>query len=63
MRRKRRALALADQTASHPFRRSLPSYASASGAGRFRWRVSACDVREFLTAYCAAFLAVSTFIF
>ena len=66
METKRRALVLADESARHPFRRSLPPYlrkqAPASLARR-RWRrLDSRDWRGFFNSYCAAFLAVSVFI-
>jgi hypothetical protein len=70
---RRRALVLGDESARHPFLRSLPPHVrSAIGegpaeartdAGPF-WRraITAGDWRDFFMAYCAAFVAVSLFI-
>ncbi|HYD06893.1 MAG TPA: hypothetical protein VEC60_14260 [Reyranella sp.] len=45
----------------HPFRRSV-RFAALKRSARRRPVLTAQDVREFLMAYCACFLAVSTFI-
>lgn len=45
----------------HPLRRRI-AFAAARRATRRAPRITAQDVREFLMAYCACFLAVSTFI-
>ncbi|WP_374527889.1 hypothetical protein [Novosphingobium sp.] len=64
-RTKRRSLVLTDETAGHPFRRSLPPHVrtglAVAGEARGRW-ISLDDVRDFLMAYCACFLAVSLYI-
>ncbi len=74
----RRSLALTDETARHPFLAGLPPHVrhavpdeeeEGEGAkpglqaviGRL-WRVSSGDVRDFLMAYCACFMAASLFI-
>lgn len=69
----RRALVLTQESAGHPFRRSLPAHiftelpeadvvAEDNAAAANRWRMNGGDWRSFLTAYCASFLAVSIFI-
>ena len=71
----RRALVLTDETARHPFRASLPPHVCRPVKGhpvtgrpvtgrpvKTRWRPSVQDVKEFLLAYCACFIAVSVFI-
>lgn len=61
----RRALVVTDETARHPFRASLPPHLRAleeEGTPQRTWRITAQDVRDFLLAYCACFLAVSAFI-
>lgn len=63
----RRSLVLTDEAARHPFLASLPPHVRRGGApvtpaGR-KWRLSAEDLKEFTTTYCAAFLAVSLYIF
>ena len=45
----------------HPFRRTM-RFAALKQAARRGPLLTAQDVREFLMAYCACFLAVSTFI-
>lgn len=63
----RRTLVLTDESARHPFLASLPPhvrFVAAEGEDedvRSRWTMQ--DLREFLMAYCASFLAVSAFIF
>lgn len=65
----RRALVLVDEAARHPFLRSLPPHvrqpleeaAPEESPERKRW-LTLRDIREFLMAYCAMFVAVSTFI-
>ena len=63
---KRRALVLADETARHPFLRSLPPHVRKPVAEptdwRARFRVTASDWRSFFTTYCAGFVIVSVFI-
>jgi len=63
MRTKRRALVLFDESAHHPFLRSLPPHVrKQSPAQPGRTRIGRDDWRSFLAAYCAAFLVVSIFI-
>jgi len=60
---KRRALVLSDEEARHPFRaRLLPVRSHPTKPGFRSSRITAQDVREFLLAYCACFLAVSLYI-
>lgn len=68
-RTRRRALVLGDESARHPFLRSLPPHVRAAigedqGAALPFWRraITAGDWRDFFMAYCAAFVAVSLFI-
>lgn len=70
----RRALVLTDETARHPFRASLPPLVRQPVQGqpvrhwpslRLDLSLSAGqiqDVKDFLLAYCACFIAVSLFI-
>jgi hypothetical protein len=61
----RRALVITDETARHPFLASLPPHVRTStepGAPQRTWRITVQDVKDFLLAYCACFLAVSAFI-
>lgn len=62
---KRRSLVLTDETARHPFRARLAPHiragAQPTAISRNRW-FTLVDVREFLMAYCACFLAVSLYI-
>lgn len=61
----RRALVVTDETARHPFRASLPPHLRApgeEGPPQRTWRITAQDVKDFLLAYCACFLAVTAFI-
>ena len=63
---RRRALVLSDEAAGHPFLRSLPPHVrkvEPEPAGRRSWRFGWSDVRTFLAAYCASFLAISIFIY
>lgn len=63
----RRALVLTDESASHPFLASLPPHVRRvseaieveRSAG---WKITVQDVKDFLLAYCACFIAVSAFI-
>ncbi|MCB2077794.1 MAG: hypothetical protein KDE55_08865 [Novosphingobium sp.] len=61
----RRALVLSDETASHPFLRSLPPHVrhcdDASDEKPPFWRFTRRDWRDFLSTYCAAFVVVSAF--
>lgn len=66
-RRRRRALVLTDEAARHPFLRSLPPHVrkaepAAAPQSRGRWRITTTDLREFLYAYCACFMAAMAFI-
>lgn len=62
----RRSLVLTDETARHPFRASLPPHCREVLApddedeARKGWSMQ--DLRDFLLAYCACFLAVSAFL-
>ena len=60
----RRSLVLGDESARNPFLRALPPHVRRGTkpvpVRRSRFRVT--DVREFLMAYCACFIAVSAFI-
>ena len=60
----RRALVITDEAARHPFRASLPPHVRRDAANppQRTWRITAQDIKEFLMAYCACFLAVSAFI-
>ncbi|MFT4026855.1 MAG: hypothetical protein QM676_08655 [Novosphingobium sp.] len=61
----RRALVITDETARHPFLASLPPHVRAVdliGPHQRTWRITMQDVKDFLMAYCACFLAVSAFI-
>ncbi|GAA4768332.1 hypothetical protein [Novosphingobium ginsenosidimutans] len=61
----RRALVVTDETARHPFLASLPPHVR-RGIGPIRKAVrkhfTMQDVKEFLMAYCACFVAVSAFL-
>ncbi len=61
----RSKLVLTDETAHHPFLMSLPPHVR-SGAERSdmqpKWRLNTQDVKEFLMAYCACFMAASIFL-
>lgn len=72
-RTRRRALVLGDESARHPFLRSLPPHVRGSiGEERvpnhagslpfWRGAITPRDWRDFFMAYCAAFVAVSLFI-
>lgn len=61
----RRALVITDETARHPFLASLPPHIRGEmheGPPQRTWRITVQDVKDFLLAYCACFLAVSAFI-
>jgi hypothetical protein len=61
----RRALVVTDESARHPFLASLPPHVRGldqDGPLQRTWRITTQDVKEFLMAYCACFLAVSAFI-
>jgi hypothetical protein len=62
----RRSLVLTDEGSRHPFLASLPPHAR-SGAkalrtSRMRQLLTLQDVKDFLLAYCACFVAVSLYI-
>jgi hypothetical protein len=61
----RRALVVTDEAARHPFRASLPPHVR-RGIEPIRSAVgkhfTLQDVKEFLMAYCACFVAVSAFL-
>lgn len=61
----RRALVVTDETARHPFLASLPPHVrhgrALAAPPKQAW-FSAKDLREFLMAYCACFMAVSAFL-
>jgi len=65
----RRSLVLTSDAAGHPFRASFPPYVLIPHEVEKRrpWRaaltIDARDMRDFLMAYCACFLAASTFFF
>jgi len=65
MNTKRRDLVLTDETARHPFRAGLPPHlrsgVPATAMGQ-RWPAIGGGLRDFLAAYCAAFVVVMTFI-
>lgn len=61
----RRALVLTDETARHPFLASLPPHVRRGTRPvptRCKAWLTMQDLRDFLMAYCACFLAVSTFL-
>jgi hypothetical protein len=61
----RRALVLTDEEARHPFLARLAPHVRRTESHvprRFDLRITAQDVKEFLLAYCACFMAVSAFI-
>jgi hypothetical protein len=66
MENRRRALVLTDESARHPFLRSLPPHvrklASPASPLRGEWRVTSTDCRDFLCTWCAAFVAMSVYI-
>lgn len=62
---RRRFVVLTGEAASHPFWAGLASHFSAKAAApRFMRKlgISAQDLRDFVMAYCACFLAVSLYI-
>lgn len=59
---KRRLQIQADAGARHPFRSRFGVCRAAWGAKLRGMGITAQDVREFLLAYCACFLAVSLYI-
>jgi hypothetical protein len=61
----RRSLVLGDESARNPFLRSLPPHVrrGTKPAQARRWGgLGIGDLRDFLMAYCACFMAISTFI-
>lgn len=61
----RRALVLTDESARHPFLASLPPHIRKTAEpvpAHMPWRITAEDVRDFLLAYCACFLAASLYL-
>jgi hypothetical protein len=60
--KKRRALVLCDESARHPFLASLPPHVREVEEPQPRRLTSGSGWREFLTAYCASFVAVMVFI-
>ncbi|WP_336986837.1 hypothetical protein [Altererythrobacter aquiaggeris] len=61
----RNTLVLTDEMARHPFLATLPPHIRTGGARRDevpRWRIGTQDVKDFLMAYCACFMAASIFI-
>jgi len=61
----RRALVLTDENARHPFRASLPPHVRRGGMPQ--WPVAPArnrlqDLKDFLLAYCACFIAISAFL-
>ena len=66
MTRNRRALVLGDEAARHPFRRSLPPHVRASARAvepDSLWKkLLHGEWRSVLTAYCACFVSVLTFV-
>jgi len=61
----RRALVMTDESARHPFLAGLAPHVRSHDTivpPRFEWRLNAQDVKEFLLAYCACFMAASAFI-
>jgi hypothetical protein len=63
MNRKRRALVLVDESAKHPFLASLPPHVRqvARDLDR-RSTISGPGWRQFISAYCASFVAIVVFI-
>lgn len=67
MRKQRRALVLTDESARHPFLASLPPHVRRAvpeleEVPASSWRLSLGDLRQFMMAYCATFVAVTVFI-
>jgi hypothetical protein len=61
----RRALVVTDESARHPFLASLPPHVrkgNKPALARSERSSGMQDLRDFLMAYCACFLAVSTFL-
>jgi len=60
----RRSLVLTDESARHPFLATLPPHIRRDREpipSRMPWRLTIDDVRTFLIAYVACFMAVSAF--
>jgi hypothetical protein len=62
MTRKRRSLVLTNEAARHPFRMSLPPRVPLPPVASGKWRLTASDARDFVTAFVATFVVVSVFI-
>lgn len=60
----RRSLVLTDDAARHPFLASLPPHVrrGTEAVAARKPRFSLHDLRDFLSAYCACFVAVSLYI-
>ncbi|MDE2436511.1 MAG: hypothetical protein KGM49_09645 [Sphingomonadales bacterium] len=60
----RRALVLADEGARHPFLASLPPHVRRGAAPQAMKRPGGLlnDLRDFVAAYCACFVAVSLYL-
>lgn len=61
----RRSLVLTDEAARHPFLASLPPHIRQGAEPKRikrRRRFNFADLRDFLGAYCACFLAISLYI-
>ena len=61
----RRSLVLTDEAARHPFRASLPPHWRGdmeAVPSRMPWRLEAGDIRQFMLAYCAFFMATTVYI-
>jgi hypothetical protein len=62
---KRRSLVMTDEMARHPFLAALPPHVRAGAKALSiprQSRFSLDDLRDFLLAYCACFIAVSLYI-
>jgi hypothetical protein len=59
---RRRALVLRDESARHPFLASLPPHVRRVEEPKPKRLTSGSGWRQFLTAYCASFVAVMVFI-
>ncbi|HSG32902.1 MAG TPA: hypothetical protein VLA37_00085 [Sphingomonadaceae bacterium] len=61
----RRSLVLTDESARHPFLASIPPHVRSGRdpvPARLPWGLTIDDIRSFLVAYCACFMATSAFI-
>lgn len=61
----RRSLVLPEERARHPFLLALPPHVRAGAKAlppQRKRRISMQDLRDFLMAYCACFMAVSLYI-